>query len=80
MYIFLSKDVIYSVLTSYGFNVSIFNDFQGSLIFLIGNIIYLMTIFIFVSVFFRILTRLKRLIFNIWKFCVFQAFLAVERL
>ena len=63
MYIFLSKDVILSVLSSYGITVSNFSDFETSVIFLLGNIIYLITIFIFVSVIFRILTRLKRLIF-----------------
>lgn len=63
MYIFLSKDVIFSVLSNYGLNVSQFNDFESSVIFLLGNIIYLFTIYIFISVIFRVLIRLKRLIF-----------------
>ena len=57
MYYFISKENILSFLTSVGFDISAFTEFEECMLFMNGNILFLLFIIFGLSLVYKVLCR-----------------------
>lgn len=63
MFFLLKKEVIYSTLAKFGFEVVGLTLFEELVIFIVANIFYLLFMISMFSIIFKIVVRIKRIIF-----------------
>ena len=63
MYIFLTMEQVISILLNLGIDITVFTLFEQTVLFILCNIFYIITIFILVYFVYRFLLKLKRILF-----------------
>lgn len=63
MYIFLTYDTVKAILLSWGFDITLFTLFEQCVIFLLSNILFVLTIFLILCCLWKVINRVLRFIF-----------------